>query len=339
MVGRNAPIKVVIPAFRALRTIRECVQAILASGPQLDLEIVVVDDGENPGLEDTLLGLPVAIVRSGASGSAAIARNVGCEGFSDGILVFIDADVIVEPTCLPALIKPILDGDAAATIGNYSKDIAGLNFAAKYKQLYVSRIYDRRSGDLRNDYWTAVGAIDAAAFHALGGFDPQFKGACGEDGDLGLRLTAAGYRIAGVPEARARHRHPIGLRALFRNDWRKGLVALRAYERSGGALSENKHATARDVICVALSVAFIGALLATPIAGPTSAALGGSLYFAARADVIRVLLSGGIWFAVRAVWLMLALDHLRFACVAFCAFRRLPLPSTRVRLPRRARHA
>jgi len=253
--------------------------------------------------------------------------------------VFVDADVVVEPACLSTLIKPILDGDAAASIGNYSRDTAGLNFGAKYKQLYISRIYDRRSGDLKNDYWTAVGAIDAASFHALGGFDPRFKGACGEDGDLGLRLTAAGYRIAGVPEARARHSHPIGLRALFRNDWRKGLAALRAHDKSGGALSENKHATARDVVSVALSIALIGAILATPVVGQRPAPLVLLLYLAARADVIRVLLSGGVWFTLRAVWLMLALDHLRFACVALCASERLPLLSNRVRLPRRTHHA
>jgi hypothetical protein len=119
----------------------------------------------------------------------------------------------------------------------------------------------------------------------------------------------------------------------------KGLAALRAHDRSGGALSENKHATTRDVVSVGLSVALVGATLVTPIVGPMWAPLVLLLYIAARADVVRVLLSGGAWFALRAVWLMLALDNLRFACVAFCASRRLPLLSIRGRLLRRARHA
>jgi hypothetical protein len=49
----------------------------------------------------------------------------------------------------------------------------------------------------RTDFCTAIGAIDTKVFHAIGGFDASFGGACGEDGALGVLLTRAGHKILG----------------------------------------------------------------------------------------------------------------------------------------------
>jgi glycosyltransferase involved in cell wall biosynthesis len=88
---------VVIPAFRAVATIKECVSAIACSTADAEIEIVVVDDGENPGLDHFLSHLPVTIKRTGGSGSAAVARNLGAADFPSGVLLFVDADVVVRP--------------------------------------------------------------------------------------------------------------------------------------------------------------------------------------------------------------------------------------------------
>jgi hypothetical protein len=130
----------------------------------------------------------------------------------------IDADVLVHPATLQLLLSPILEDRADAVVGNYSQDVSGHGFAAKYKQLYICCVYDRRAGYLYNDFWTAIGAIDASTFWALAGFDQSILGACGEDGELGVRLTAAGRRILGVPEATGRHLHKFNLRNLIVNE-------------------------------------------------------------------------------------------------------------------------
>src|SRR4051794_25880369 len=192
MEGPRRVVRVVIPAFRAVSTIRECVRAITRCPVDAEVGIIVVDDGENPGLERLLSEYPVTIKRTGGSGSAAIARNCGSIDFLAGVLLFIDADVVVFPETLSLILAPIFEGRADAVVGNYSMDVSAQSFAAKYKQLYISCIYDRRRGYLLNDFWTAVGAIDASTFHALGGFNQSIVGACGEDGELGVRLTAAG---------------------------------------------------------------------------------------------------------------------------------------------------
>lgn len=318
-------VRIVIPAFQATATIKSCVQAIYLSRLSVPFEVVVVDDGANPGLEDLLYEFPVMIVRTGGSGSAAFARNAGCSGFAHGIIVFVDADVLVEPAAIGILIAPLIDRTAEATVGNYSKDVDGLSIASKYKQLYISRIYDRRVGYLYNDFWTAIGAIDAALFHRLGGFDTSFSGACGEDGELGVRLTAAGERVLGVPAARGRHRAILDLKKLLLNDWRKGRVALLNHAQSDGRLSDNKHATHRDILSVILAVSIIVALLASPVFSGFPLLIMLAVYLLARSDVMARFVPKGAWFAVQAFGIMMLLDIVRCACVlSWCFELRLP---------------
>jgi cellulose synthase/poly-beta-1,6-N-acetylglucosamine synthase-like glycosyltransferase len=313
-------VRVIIPAFKASRTIRSCATAVLNSSVNVKLDIVVVDDGGHDDLAGMLAGLPVTLAATGGSGSAAVARNRGAEGFIDGYLVFVDADVLVDPFCLERLLAPLIAGNAEATVGNYSSEVGELNFAGRYKQLYTSRIYNRRRGYLRNEFWTAIGAIGANIFHDLGGFDASFPGAIGEDTELGCRLSQHRYRILSVPDARGRHLRPQTLRQIILNDWRKGRATMQILYLSGRPLSDFRHATRRDTTAVLL---VLPAACLTPIllvAGappPIAAAVGAACaiaYLGTRADVIGSFLSQGGLFATRAIAMMILLDYVRLAC-------------------------
>ena len=198
-------------------------------------------------MREELKGLPAEIVETGHSGSAAIARDLGALGFGGRFLVFVDADVVVEANCIARLIGPIERGEAKATVGNYSKDVSGMSFASRYKQLHVARIYERRLGFVKNDYWTAVAASDANVFREVNGFDAGFRGACGKDGELGGRLTQNGYRILALPDAVGQHANALSVLKPVRNGWRKGLIAMRNHFRFDANISYNRHATRRDI--------------------------------------------------------------------------------------------
>jgi GT2 family glycosyltransferase len=312
--------RVVIPTFKSTRTIRQVVDAVLQSEDCPGIEIVVVDDGRNGDLRQLLSETPVTIVGTGGSGSAAMARNRGALGWGGRFLCFVDADVVVDTQCLKKLLTPIEEGRADATVGNYSKDVAGLTFSSRYKQLYISAVYERRSGYLRNEFWTAVSAIDTAVFSDLNGFDVSFRGACGEDVELGKRLTKNGYRIQAVPDALGHHRNSLSIPGLLRNDWRKGLMAMRGNARFDRSISDNRHATRRDMVAVALAaavgiaiVAALGYSTSPTILMACALAIG---YFLTRIDILRAVSSQGALFVVRAAGLMYLLDLVRVACVA-----------------------
>jgi GT2 family glycosyltransferase len=317
--GHAAPVmRVVVPAFKANRTIRDVVAAILKSNFDMPFEIVVADDGENGDLALTLKGLPVALVATGGTRSAAAARNRGAKGFAGRFLLFIDADVIVEPQCIQKLIEPLRNRQAEATVGNYSRNVEGLTYSARYKQLYISRIYERRAGYLRNEFWTGVGAINADTFRALNGFDPKLAGAGGEDTELGIRMTRRGLRILAVPDAIGHHRRSLSLGQLFRNDWRKGLAVARSHFRHDTVHLDNRHATSRDILAVVAAVLMLGTpllVLGPPFVVVAIAAPLLAVYLGLRADILKSFALEGAWFLSRALGIMYLLDLTRAACM------------------------
>jgi cellulose synthase/poly-beta-1,6-N-acetylglucosamine synthase-like glycosyltransferase len=315
-------VRVVMPVHRATESLRECMHALLGVQRCGRLEILMVDDGENDDLEGSFAGYPVQVRTCDQQGSAARARNCGAAGFQGDILVFLDADVAVESSALQRLIDPIIQGLAEATVGNYSRETRGMSFAQRYKSLYLNRVYSRTTGYIRNEFWTAFGAVKTEVFLQLGGFAPSFNGCVGEDTELGQRLTAAGKRILAVPGACGRHLHELRWPDLFANDLRKGSQTFRLFLKRGSPLSDFRHCRLRDITAVALACALaVGPIVASSGFAPASlcvAVLGilSALYGLARFDLLTSFASQGGWFLVRAAWTMHLLDLTRAACVA-----------------------
>jgi histidinol-phosphate phosphatase family protein len=153
--------------------------------------VVLVDDRPDAGAP-LLDPVPphVRVVRGAARGPAA-ARNAGWRACRAEWVVFLDDDV--EPEAgWPAR----LEADLAAA----GPDVGGVQ-----GRLVVPLAAGRRPTDwerntraLEGARWaTADLAYRRAALEAVGGFDERFPRAYREDADLGLRVTAAGWRIVG----------------------------------------------------------------------------------------------------------------------------------------------
>jgi glycosyltransferase involved in cell wall biosynthesis len=90
-------VTVIIPAWRAARTIRRAVDSLLAQTRPPD-EILVIDDGSPDDIAVSLkcFGERVTLLRQ-LNGGAASARNHGLERASGELLAFLDADDYWEP--------------------------------------------------------------------------------------------------------------------------------------------------------------------------------------------------------------------------------------------------
>jgi glycosyltransferase involved in cell wall biosynthesis len=321
MTTAEKTVRVVIPAYNAGVTLVDCLEAIIESTAFLfSREIIIVDNGRNTDLQKLSEKYPVTVLKRDESNSAAYARNEGAKGFYNGILVFIDSDVICEKNCIKELLEPVQNNLCQATIGNYSKNLAGLSFSQKYKQLYINHIYDRESSKIKNDFWTAIACVDANVFHKLNGFDSNFKGANGEDQEFGIRLTKNGYKVLSVKHANGQHLNPYGVYKIIRNDFRKGITAVKNSLDNKVPFSDNRHSKTADILSVLFSVGavfflFISILNFTFL----FIAIGFyALWFLSRGKLsIAFLENGGILFCIRALLLMYVLDLVRFTCVLF----------------------
>ena len=328
------PIRIVIPLTRFDTIAQRCVHATLREAARVHAAVVVVLNDPAPSALEQLrrqfVDTPVVIRQQGQVRSAGATRNEGARGFPSGILIFVDADVEVQAGALTKLLQPILDGDAVATVGSYSQDTSRLCFAQSYKQLYVALIYSRRAGRIQNEFWSALGAIDASIFHALGGFDEQIPGAGGEDTILGYHLTRRGHAIVAVPEAKARHLHPFTIVGLVKNDFRKAMLTVRNAQHFRVPLCANRHATTRDMLAVGSALLTLGALSVLalwPAAGMVGAITALLLYTSCRGDLLRIAARQGAWFAIRSLALAFTLDLIRAAAVLCARIGQRPTPT------------
>lgn len=312
-------IRIVIPAYKAETTIVACVMAVLnAAKNLLHYEIVITDNGGNPNLEKLLAPFPVRLISCTEKASAAYARNKGAEDLHKGILVFIDSDVIIETNTLEELIFPIQKGKAHASIGNYSKKVTKMTFAQQFKQLYIHTVYLKENQEIKNDYWTAIAAVDITVFHELKGFDTSFSGANGEDQEFGIRLTQHGYTTAVASKALGKHLKTYTLNGIIENDYKKGLRALKNSQENQVPLSDNRHAKKEAILavftaCMGLLTLLIGIVF--PITLVVALICFISWWWNRRAFFASFHKAKGIQFSIKAGALLFVLELVRASCV------------------------
>jgi len=215
----NHDISIVIPVRNAERTIERCLRAIALStvAPR---EVLLIDDGCT---DDTLalasrFSPAVTIVPNRKPGGVAQARNYGASLAKGEIVLFVDADVILEPGASEAGARAIGDGGLDVAVGLQSAVSEFPNATSIYKNLWLRHTYSIRSGRFSVIYSSAV-AIRKSAFEAVGGFDANYRKPNIEDSELGKRMSEAGFRVGLVREMQFLHIKRYSLSSMLHTDF------------------------------------------------------------------------------------------------------------------------
>lgn len=195
-------VSVIVPHLNEPDNLRLCLRSLDAQRAHgTSFEIIVVDNGsaEMPSFAESLVQ-GVRLLRETTPGPGP-ARNLGAALATAPILAFVDADCVVAPSWLAAIVR-CFDGHpeidfAGGDIRIRPADPERLTAVETYESIYSYRapLYVKQHG------YAATGnmAVRAAIFRAVGPF-----GGIGtmEDTEWGRRATAMGYRIAYLPDAR-----------------------------------------------------------------------------------------------------------------------------------------
>ena len=187
-------ISVIVPTYNGGQYLHSCLSA-LRHCVYVPYEIIVVDNGSVDHSREIARDHGVVIVDCPGPSGPGAARNQGARVAKGKILLFVDADVVIQSDALIRVLAAFQEHeDLAAVFGSYDNQPAAQNFISQYKNL-LNHFVHQQSNTEAETFWGGCGAIRADVFHRIGGFDDTtYTHASIEDIEMGYRLRRAGYR-------------------------------------------------------------------------------------------------------------------------------------------------
>lgn len=197
-------ISAVVPTFNSEKTIRPCLESLIANGVD---EIIVVDGASSDRTLELVSSYSGVKVFRGVEGVGA-AKDLGWRKAGGELIVFLDSDAYIQPGTVqrlgehlaPEQVAGVACRVACANVEKYWARMRDFDFQLHYAMLFkTSKVADCDSDP------TICGLFKRRALEAIGGVDESFPWA--EDLDLLRRLTDHGYRVLMVYEPTVMHFH------------------------------------------------------------------------------------------------------------------------------------
>jgi glycosyltransferase involved in cell wall biosynthesis len=220
----NPRISVIIPTFNSGKYLENCVASVAAAAQHYgNAELILMDNGSTDGSYEKMQQLfagqarifQVPKVRIGAL------RNRGAQVAQGEFLSFIDSDCLVPADYLHR---------AMAVFQNMEADAAGCEYALPESPVWMEETWHylhwpTEDGYRPHRYSSGNFVVRREVFEKIGGFDETLI--TGEDAEIGLRLTAAGYRVFRAADLIAYHMgNPKTIGVFFRKEIWHGLGML-----------------------------------------------------------------------------------------------------------------
>ena len=194
--GGGPRVSIVIPAYQAVRTLGGTITGALTQ-TYPDVEVVVVDDGSTDGTAALARAYGDAIVLvSRTNGGLSAARNTGARAATGELIVFCDADDILLPPAVSAMVmawQQAGGGRRAVTCNAYPLTGEGVNPRRALALRASPPPAQQRVALLRMNIALAICLVPRDLWTELDGFDETLPMV--EDWDFWLRAVYGGAEI------------------------------------------------------------------------------------------------------------------------------------------------
>jgi glycosyltransferase involved in cell wall biosynthesis len=229
-----ALVSVVIPSLNSAATLAEQLDALAAQSYAGSWEVVLLDNGSTDGSDALALSwadrLPALRVWRVADRGISHVRNAARHAAKGDLLAFCDADDIVVPGWLEALVEASLRMDI---VGGRLDD----------RTLNADDVVTWRGAMPVDEPLVPLGylpfapggncAVWADVIDALGGWDTGYV-AGSDDVDFSWRAQERGYVVGYAPKAVIAYRYRADARALYKQYFRYGRTEVRLARRFAG---------------------------------------------------------------------------------------------------------
>jgi glycosyltransferase involved in cell wall biosynthesis len=207
-------LSILIPAHNAAHFLPRCLDALVAQIDASD-EIIVVDDGSSDATARMVTRPRVRLLSHARRCGPSVTRNTAAAAASNGLLLFVDSDVVVAPGMLAKVRAHFAAHPRdAALIGSYDAKPEVKAWLSQYRNL-LHHFVHQHTAEHPSHFWTGLGAVRRDAFEAVGGFDAA---EILEDVEFGYRLRRAGHAITLDPTLQGTHLKHWTLRGMLYTD-------------------------------------------------------------------------------------------------------------------------
>ena len=195
------------PLLKAMKALKQAVKVYHEEAGELKVDLIYGDGTPTPVLDEKTADEIKNMLKPeidfkyrvfGFNSGTAKGHNLMAEGTKSDFMMIMNPDVILEPTCLCRLIKPLKDKNVAMT-------------EARQTPLEHAKEYDIKNGETE---WasTACTIFKTSVYKEIGGFDADTFFLYCDDLDFSWRVRLAGYKIIYVPSAIVYHAKRLSLK-------------------------------------------------------------------------------------------------------------------------------
>lgn len=231
---------VVIPVYNRPDEVDELLSSLCEQTYQ-QFEVVLVEDGSTRKsdhlVEKYRDKLSIQYIEKPNSGPG-LSRNAGSSCARYDYLIFFDSDCIIPPGYMQEVVRSLSDSYVDAYGG---PDAALSSFTTIQKAINYAMTSFFTTGGIRGrkrslDKFLPRGfnmGVSKVAYNVIGGYR---KMRFGEDIDLSLRLLAAGFKTALIPEAHVYHKRRTTYRQFFKQVFNFGIARINLHMWHPGSM-------------------------------------------------------------------------------------------------------
>jgi glycosyltransferase involved in cell wall biosynthesis len=198
-------VSIVVAAYNEEKDIKNLLDSLMALDyPKKKLEIIVVDDGSTDKTPQIISKYPVKIIKGPHKG-VGVARNLGWKAAKNDIIMFFDADMIVDKKYIREVMKYYQNHSVVPA--------GGITFSRNADKFIARMLYLRNVLGIKENDFVFAAICPKKILKEVGGFDPSYG--YYDDWELAMKIKKR-CKIHRIAKAKIWHNDPETLNELWR---------------------------------------------------------------------------------------------------------------------------